>query len=788
MKHQFDKKQSYMDAAFFRFTWKLLLKKTSLYIAIIAYFILVLTFSLIVPQLSGSNPIVIISNPIMSMFLLFGMAVVSCFIAVEIFRTSIDDGTELLVVSKPLSRREIVFVKLTVFIVSILIVSLISAAIGTTSFISTNSYLYDNINIVIGLFLGSFIVGIIFGSLATIISIFAKKVIAMLLTIAIAFALMVWSLLSSFVIDNPVNILTKNSESIAPVSVVNFDTEKDSKNMTLTQGVISSTEDGRTPEQVWNDAKSKSSYKIAGMIDIGAQLGSIFSLTTPPKDSMQALANLSAFNSPIDMSFSKYDLDTDTQQGITLKLPQVNIDGLNNEQNQIPQETKDFINLYNLYGRDVTKLVAITNSSSSIRTAKNAYWNSSLDYSYSDFIKTDINSELWEETWNYLIPVYKVDSNGKETTDKYTLGEWVDQQVSNALTIYHEANNSNPSNTSYSDKSFDWLPDYFESERSKNNSEVISNYIKSKKTIDSITKPSTFFVEGYAKYVYDNGYGLNASNASGFVRSLNNVIFSAYYEYSHFNTTQLDESEEIDIMNIFDIKNDIDEEVTLEQILPTQAELGDNKDEYNNLANGIAAAYKAATKEELTKDKTLSHVIEKLCEDQNFSDFLKRKSATRNKYRTMLELNGITFPQILNKNNLKLSNYIDFSQPLPKTEDDMQSFDYWSKIIDFSEGAQSLAKDLKNINFKYYVGSNEDYIKFNSLTDYSEYTKELNNNYWSFSFYPSLKLAPIQSLSSFQQIYSYSLINRYILIPVWVSIAIVMFIVGMVLYSRRDFA
>lgn len=767
MKHQMDKKHSYIDAAFFRFAWKLLLKKTSLYVAVFAYFILVLTFSLVVPMLSGSNPITIISNPIMSMFLLFGMAVVSCFIAIEIFRTSIDDGTELLVVSKPLSRREIVFVKLTVFIVSILVVSLLTGAIGATSFISTNSYVNDNINIVIGFFVGSFVVGMIFGSLATIISVYAKKVIAMLLTIAIAFALMVYSLLSSFVIDNPVNVLDKNDEKIAPVSIVNFEKSGNelSKNMTLTQGVVSADEDGRSPQEVWESAKSKSSYKIAGMVDLGAQLGSIFSLTTPPKDSMQALSNLSAFNSPIDMTFSSYDIDNNNQEGITLRLPKLELDQFKDD---------PFFNAYNQYGRDLAKMVAITNQSSSLRTP-NALWNSSLDYSYGDFIKTNIQDKLWKDTWNKEIDVYKTDANGDPTDVKLTLGEWVNQKVANEINIYHKAKELGISNN-YNDPKYDWLPGYFDR---SNNSKEIGEYIRDKSKIDNITRPSSFFIDGYARYVYK----LNSNNINGFVREFNNVMFSALYSYSMSNTNNY----EIDVMNIFDIQNDIDKDVIIGDVLPDQTIIT-SKDKYNKIGDTIKAIYKQITNEDLTNTTKISDAITKLSDnDADIKSTLENKAKTRNEYRTILELNGIAFPQVLSDKNLKLDNYIDFTKELPATLD-ATTIGQWSEIIKLNN-LQSLAKQINGINFRYYIGTNEEYDAFNSITsDYQKYQEEYEKKYWSFSFYPSLKLAPTNLISSFQQIFAYSLIDRNILIPVWAGISILMFAIGMVLYSKRDFA
>lgn len=761
----------FFDAAFFKFTFATLLKKTSIYIAIIAYFLLILIFTVITPLLSNSNPITIISNPIMALFLVFSMAVIGCFISIEIFRTSIDDGTELLVVSKPLSRTEIIFVKCLVFIICILTISLLGAILSTTSFISTNSYYMDNINIVFGVFVGSLVCGLIFGSLSTILSIYLRKIVSMLLTIAIAFLLMVYSLLSTFVVNNPVKILGDEQDSILPISVINYNNNdnQDTGNMSLVQGVIPQIGSGnsdKSAETIWNDAKNRSNYQIAGTFDIGAQLGSIFSLTTPPKDSLQALSNLSVFNSPIDITFSNYDLLNDNSQiGLFLRFPHIfiDVDSITSIVDPMDKLTlKNVLDKYNSTNRKITKFIGVKNESSSIRVANSRLWGSSIDYSYGDFITTENNPKVWENAWSKQI-VVKENSNSVTTT----ISDVVNKRIVEERQKYYDAKQwkLDPNNTSYYPS---WIPNYLTTNSEK---DAYVTYWSNK---NNLTSPARIFLEEYAK-----AYNLSQFNVNSFVREINSLVFSAFYKYTKLSVYDPNNIEnEMDVLNIIDLLNDIDNDVIVDDIFPGFDIIDPTTDrELFLLKEALKQLYSEYTNgtQELKGSTKFSEIQDMIRNNDNLRKYFEQKSQTKNEYRTIFELLGISFPQILDKQQVNIKKYLVKDPDLPGNSNLGVNLDKF----------QDLVQSTDRIKFTYYVGDNPN--GGNLATNLDEYDLWDKDN-WVFSFYSSVNILPVSFVSGFNQIYAFNLINRNILIPVWIGLSVIMFIIGMTLYSKRDFA
>ncbi|RXY96786.1 hypothetical protein D8X55_02670 [Malacoplasma penetrans] len=162
---------SIFNKKFFCFSFKLMASKISVYIGIFVYLFIIACYSIIVPRVADKAPISLYNLSTSTMFLMFSVAVVTCYIAIEIFRTGIDDGTELLTVSKPISRKEIVFVKLTIFLIYVLIISVLGMGISAFTYLDDLSTNSDSTTIMLGTFTGTVVNGIIFGSIVTIISI-----------------------------------------------------------------------------------------------------------------------------------------------------------------------------------------------------------------------------------------------------------------------------------------------------------------------------------------------------------------------------------------------------------------------------------------------------------------------------------------------------------------------------------------------------------------------------------------------------------------------------------------
>lgn len=311
-------KQKFLNKNYFLFSFALISKKISIYISISIYLLLILAYTLIVPLVSEDPPIRLFLFPIAPSFLLFAMVVVSCFIAIEIFRTPIDDGTELLVVSKPLDRRQICLVKFAIFTLYMLAISISAAIVATTSYIVPDSLPQDNRNIILGMLFASFIIGSLFGSIAILFSLFSKKIISMLITIGIAFILNVTSMMGTLVFDTPSTVIQNSENVIAPVNLLNID----NKNNQIINGVVKGNQNStKKASEIYNDAYNSTPYTKTVYTDFSLQLSSLYTFGQSSADTTLAISAQFAMNSPYRLTFNNYAIPTVSEDGTTVNNP-----------------------------------------------------------------------------------------------------------------------------------------------------------------------------------------------------------------------------------------------------------------------------------------------------------------------------------------------------------------------------------------------------------------------------------------------------------------------------------
>lgn len=291
--------------------------KISVYIGIFVYLFIIACYSIIVPRVADKAPISLYNLSTSTMFLMFSVAVVTCYIAIEIFRTGIDDGTELLTVSKPISRKEIVFVKLTIFLIYVLIISVLGMGISAFTYLDDLSTNSDSTTIMLGTFTGTVVNGIIFGSIVTIISIYLKKITSMLISVGLAFILMMATMLTAFVMPTPVNNLSDNSKALQTVNAVSV--SSDGSTVSIQQGLVgidnsSSTNSSTTstnpfvePSSLWRQAVRNSGYNNSIKFDFGYQLSNLFILNKIPADTATLLSTMSFLNQGADLNFSSFN-------------------------------------------------------------------------------------------------------------------------------------------------------------------------------------------------------------------------------------------------------------------------------------------------------------------------------------------------------------------------------------------------------------------------------------------------------------------------------------------------
>lgn len=402
----------------FLFSFRLISKKAFVICSIIAYAIVICLYTSIIPVMSDKAPITLFRSSYSTSLLMLLVAAVISVIAVEIFRTPIDDGTELLIVSKPISRKEIVFTKLLIFLIYVILISIVGAIIATFTFLNRSSSREDSTTLLLGVLLGTVVNGLLFGSITTILSIYFKKIISMVISVGISFALLIMTFLGSFTIKSPVQILQDRGYTISPLTIL--DNEKDEKTgetkLTQTNALFSTgLPAGETLSKAWSSAASVTPYKTFSFFDFGYQLSSLYTLSYSSPDVRSVIGEMTYNSIPVDLIF-----DEDYKIATNPLLTKINVtteDMVSSTRTTPmpkPQTSRESIKPTPLNVASIDLIPQISRSTS-IQFDKE--WRNVYKYDVpDDFISSKSNDELikiWNEAWE------KYKKNGTSSTAQY---------------------------------------------------------------------------------------------------------------------------------------------------------------------------------------------------------------------------------------------------------------------------------------------------------------------------------------------------------------------------------
>lgn len=728
MSNKVSSQLSLFDAPLFKFTFKIMAKKTSIYLSIALYFVLILAYTSIVPSIAKVDPIQLFSIQTSAMFLMFCMSLVASFIAIEIFRTSIDDGTELLTVSKPISRKEIVFVKLTIFLLYILIVAVLSAGLASFMFLTGYGTTNDNLIVLLGMLIATIIVGIIFGSIATLLSLYCRKIIALLITLSITFILMVYSMLGSFIIESPTKLMQKQGENITPISLI--DVNEKNGGVSVVQGA--STVGGtKSPKELWNEYRNKSNYYGFVKSDFGYQISSIYTLGKPSGDVVNTLSMMSVYNSPVDFKFSNtYDLNKDLSV-LQFDLPKY-------------FDNVDFSN--------VTSMGLSQNSSAKIANTDSPKYNQYLylntNQLQSKVVDSNVNLD-WDYIWDqkeYSVP--NIDDANFDASK--SLVNYNDYEVKMTMSEY--------------------ISKLAKIDRDKHKDQLNEYYTKDLASI---------FVKEYVEdRLYDN------IPTSQILDELDNILLSAFYKLSFDATTKdVTDSEgnitqetdytqkQIRFSQLFDLNVDVDPNLTLGDIY-TDFDTFKIKDPITQQEMGVKEILKELFKNDgytvetssFTSTTTWLQVMTEVNKDTTLKTQIENDAKNRDEYKTILDLLGFKSAKYINKSNSNLTTFIN-------------------NITDLTSSSFSSSAIFNTGLFDFDITTTFDF-KDNKTEQFGDNNLYLNSTYRS-----SYSLVPTYLLSSsFMRAEVVSSLNNVWLIVGWTIVSIVIFAITMILYSRRDFA
>ncbi len=184
------------------FFYKTILNKKSVYLFSIILVFMLLLVTYILPYALKININQLLQMSIVMVLVVLLIAIYGIIVSTVIFRQGIDDGSEILIITKCVTRKQIVLSKLIVLLSLIFFISLIAFIIPIFLIFSNygTSYPWDYS---VGFFLVTLIVSTLFSGISVLFSIIMKKSHATLLGLGIAFLLTLINIINFMLVNNP---------------------------------------------------------------------------------------------------------------------------------------------------------------------------------------------------------------------------------------------------------------------------------------------------------------------------------------------------------------------------------------------------------------------------------------------------------------------------------------------------------------------------------------------------------------------------------------------------------
>lgn len=208
--------------AYFCYLFQIFFRRPFGYIIPIIYFLYLAVILVIVPHAINRNPLFIwtLAGIDMPAFNLFFIAGFSAVLAITIFRITREDGTELIISSKPITKSQCLFLKTLVYLIIMLFVCLLCFIITSLLLpvfgeynehtnitgITIQKYIAINLSVLVGNLLNMFL----FGGLAILFSLIGGQIITMIGCIGIILFLSLVNFLSPRIFTTPIDVLTDN--------------------------------------------------------------------------------------------------------------------------------------------------------------------------------------------------------------------------------------------------------------------------------------------------------------------------------------------------------------------------------------------------------------------------------------------------------------------------------------------------------------------------------------------------------------------------------------------------
>lgn len=331
--------------AYLKFLFISMFTKVSTWVVSFIYIFTIISFIYIIPSVLNWSLSKTFSYVSLILLIVIIIATCSSYITATIFRSGIDDGTELLVLSKEIGRSNIIWSKVIVLITIETILSLFCAFLAFFS----KYFEYGNSNptpYVIGIFLIYLIVGIFFSSITILFSLKLKRSSLTLLSTAISVMLSILCFVNYLVAKTPGIYNNIDSYTISQNAL--FKKTSDS-NMEIQDGynlyfnyypvtsettnysgelIINEDNMNNVIQTIYNQNLQKTNFLNTSKIDLGFQWTQLMNLsnfihnneTTEPTSASPSASFNSSVMSNYYLEFQQIDIQTNNEKYISYNI------------------------------------------------------------------------------------------------------------------------------------------------------------------------------------------------------------------------------------------------------------------------------------------------------------------------------------------------------------------------------------------------------------------------------------------------------------------------------------
>lgn len=216
-----------MSFVYFKFLFINTIKRKPVWITWILFLFTCTCFIIILPLAAKMNTLQVWANTTMAICQTFMGMVAALFtsvLAINVFKDTNDDGTELIIISKPISRFKNVFTKFLLFGFFCLMVNISTVLLTSFTAFLPRTEIKFYVGLLVSMFIGNAVTFALFGSISILLTVKFVKVGVIVTNIIISLVFLIYQTLTLFVFSTPSVILDRNKMSASSYILHDRDT------------------------------------------------------------------------------------------------------------------------------------------------------------------------------------------------------------------------------------------------------------------------------------------------------------------------------------------------------------------------------------------------------------------------------------------------------------------------------------------------------------------------------------------------------------------------------------